>query len=120
MLSIRSSADLARAFDGLLELELRNLLALRRDQLIAGGEGDLGDYAHFVVQRFGDTLADVEAEVGFPLTGDAAPIEWVERHPGGWLEAAIITDDDGFALVVIVRECVSTDFDLLAALRAHA
>ena len=120
MLSIRSSADLARAFDGLLELELRDLLALRRDQLVAGGGGDLGDYAHFVVQRFGDTLADVEAEVGFPLTGDAAPIEWVERHPGGLLEAPIITDDDGFAVVVIVRDCVSTDFDLLAALRAHA
>lgn len=113
MISIRSSADLAQAFDGLLEPELRRLLALRRDQLAAGGGADLGELAHFIVARPPDTLAAVEAEAGLPLDH----VEWTERHPGGWIEAPIVTDDDGFAVVVIARDCVTTDADLLQALR---
>ena len=119
MISIRSSADLARALDGPLEPALRALLALRRDQLLAGGGADLGDLAHLIVVRSSDKLAAVEAEAGFALAGNDAPVEWVQRHEGGVLEAAIVTDDDGFAVAIFARDCVCTDPALLLALLAH-
>lgn len=120
MISIRSSADLARALDEPLDPAMRALLTLRRDQLTGGGDVDLGDLAHFILARCSDTLPLIVAETGFPLTGDEAPIEWVQRHPGGILEAAIITTDEGFAVVIFVKDCILTDPDLLRALLAHA
>ena len=120
MLSIRSSADLARALEGLMEPALRSLLALRRDQLLAGGGADLGDLAHIIVVRPYDSLAAVEAEAGFPLIGEEAPFEWVLRHPHGILEAAVVTDDDGFAVAIFARDCVTTDAALLVALLSAA
>ena len=120
MISIRNTADLARAFDGPMEPHLRALLTLRRDQLLDGTEVDLSELVHIIVVQHSDRLADVEAEAGFPLTGDDAALEWVERHPGGWVEGAIITDDDGHAVSIFVPDCIRTDPALLLALLAHA
>lgn len=120
MLTIRSSADLARALEDPLDPDLRRLLTLRRDQLIDGAEADLGELAHFIIVRRDDLLAAVETEAGFALSGDGSAVEWTQRHPGAWLEAAVVTNDDGFAVVVIARDCICTDPDLLLALLAHA
>ena len=93
MLSIRSSADMDRALDGPMDPQLRRLLTLRRDQLLANVNIDLGDVAHIIVAFRSDTLATVEAEAGFSLTGSDAAVEWVgapsvplgrgRRHPDG-------------------------------------
>lgn len=118
MLIIRSSADLWRALDIPMNAGLAALLRLRHDQLTLEAGLDLASAARFVVAGPGDTLSAITAEAGYPLAGDEAPIEWAELHPDGWIEAAIITDDDGFAVVVIASpDC---DPNLLAALLAHA
>ena len=44
----------------------------------------------------------------------------MRRHPSGILEAAVITDDDGFAVALFVKDCIFTDHDLLRALLVHA
>ena len=119
MLSIRSSADLARALDGPMDPDLRRLLTLRRDQLLDGADLDLGDLVHIIVVCRCDTLASVEAEACFPLTGDDAPIEWVERHNCRWVEVAAILNDD-FGVAIFVPDCVTTDPALLLPLLAHA
>lgn len=116
MISIRNDDDMARAFAGALDPDLRSLLALRRSQL----PDPLHEQARFVVVQREDSLDIVEKEAGYPLTADAPPWDWVERHPGGWIEAPIITDDDGFAVVILARDCITTDPALLFALRAQA
>lgn len=120
MLVIRSSADLARALADLPDPNLRHILTLRRDQLVGGGAADLSTFAEFVVAQPGDRLAEIEAAIGFRLIGDEGALEWTERHLGDWIEAPIVTDDDGFAVVVLAHNCPSTDPDLLAALLAQA
>lgn len=120
MLTIRSSADMARAMEGPLDPDLRRLLETRRDQLTGGTGAELTSFAHFVVVQRGDQLSTIETETGFRLAGDESAIEWVERHAGGWLEAPVVTDDEGFAVVVIARDCICTDPDLLLALLARA
>lgn len=119
MISIRSSADLARALNGALDSDLRRLLVQRRDHLLDGGDTDLGELVHIIIAQRFDVLADLEAEAGYPLAGDEAALEWVERHPGGWLEAAVITSDD-HATVLFCADCICTDPALLLALLAHA
>ncbi len=116
MITIRTDVDLEQAMAGALDPGLRMLLSLRRSQL----PGPLHEQAHFIIVERGDSLAAVEKEAGYPLTVDAPPWDWVERHPGGWIEAPIITDDDGFAVIILARDCITTNPALLFALRAHA
>ena len=128
MLSIKSSADMANALTAPLDPAVRRLLLLRRDQLLDGIDADIGEFAHFIVARRGDTLAAVEAEAGLPIATGAvdgvrfpdrrfvAPFEYVERRDG-WLEAVVVLNDDGFALVLFVADCICTDPDLLSLLR---
>lgn len=118
MISIRSSADMARAMAGPLDPDLRRLLMLRRDQLLRDTDADLGEYVHFIVVRTGDTIATVQAEAGVPV-GTDNHYEWIERH-GAWLEAVTITDDDGFAVVLLVPDRIGIDTALLFPLLANA
>lgn len=119
MISIRSSADLERAMADPMDPDLRRLLALRRDQLLDGGDADLGELVHIVVvEPRRDTLAAVEAEAGVPLAGGGWT-EWVRRD-GAWLEAVTITDDGGFAVAVFVPDLIGVDPDLLLPLLAAA
>ena len=119
MISIRSNADFDRAMADPMDRDLRRLLTLRRDQLLTGADADLGELVHLIAANRRDTLAAVEAEAGFPLVGKEAPIEWVQLHPCGWVEAAAMLTDD-FALAVFVRNCVSSDPALLLPLLARA
>lgn len=130
MLIIDSTAAMAVALDQPLDPALRRLLTTRRDQL--AGAGELGDAARFLVVEPRDTLADVEAELGFPIVSgveegvcldapDAVPCwEWAEHHDGGCLEATFLFSDDGAADVLLVCTGQGIDPDLIALLRHHA
>lgn len=116
MISIKSSADMARALASPIDAELWRLLALVRDRLLEYEGYDLGELAHVIIVKPGDALAAVEAEAGVALTGD--PFEYVEHHEA-WIEAAIILSDDGFGIALLVADDPATDATLLAALRQH-
>ena len=130
MISIKSTADMARALSLPIDAELKRLLALRRDQLLAHDGYDLGALAHFVVVEPLDTLASIEGVVGVPLSanlvdgsklgdlGFTANFEYVARH-GTWFEAVMILSDDGFGVVLFVPDRPDTDTTLLALVRDH-
>ena len=118
MISIHNSADLARALADPLDPALRRLLELRRDQLTAGTDADLGDLVHIVVAQPVDTLAALEAEAGVPLGADNH-FEWTERH-GWWLEAVTVLNDDGYAVALFVPDRIGIDPALLLPLLASA
>ena len=115
MISIRSSADMARTLAGALDPPLRQLLALRRDQLLEHEGYDFGELAHFIVVQAGDTLAAIETEAGFPLAFPA--FEFVTRH-GRWLEAVLIVSDHGFGIALFVPDRIDIDPALLLPLLA--
>ncbi len=131
MISIRSSAEMARALALPLEPELLELLALRRDQLLEYDDFDLGELAHFLVVEPAETIAAIEGVVGVPLTtnlvdgrklgdpGFTANFEYVERH-GAWFEAVTIVSDDGFGIVLLVPDRPGIDPVLLGLVRDHA
>lgn len=131
MISIRSTADMARALASPIDVELKRLLALRRDQLLACDGYDLGELAHFIVAEPFDTLAAIEGVVGVPLStnfvdgsrhgdpGFTANFEHVERH-GAWFEAVMILSDDGFGIVLFVPDRPGVDAALLKLVRDHA
>ena len=130
MISIRSTADMARALALPIDAELKRLLALRRDQLLAHNGYDLGELAHFVVVEPLDTLASIEGVVGVPLSanlvdgsklgdlGFTANFEYVARH-GTWFEAVMILSDDGFGIALFVPDRPDIDQILLGLVRNH-
>ncbi|AJA09817.1 hypothetical protein SKP52_14675 [Sphingopyxis fribergensis] len=131
MISIHSSADMARALALPLEPDILELLALRRDQLLEYDDYDLGELAHFLVAEPADTVAAIEGVVGVPLAtnlvdgskygdpGFTANFEYVERH-GAWFEAVTIVSDDGFGIVLLVPDRPDIDASLLELVRDHA
>jgi len=100
--------------------KIKDLLSLRRDQLLTdtNGEYDLGELAHWVVVAQGDTLPVIEASINYPITPDP-PWEWVLDHHGIF-EAPIITSDSGFGVVLIVPDEPGVDPVLLSMLRRNA
>lgn len=131
MISIRSSADMARALALPLEPDLHELLSLRRDQLLEHSDYDLGELAQFLVAEPADTVAAIEGVVGVPLAtnlvdsskyGDPSftdNFEYVERH-GAWFEAVTIVSDDGYGIVLLVPDRPDIDPALLGLVRDHA
>ncbi|MBB3909727.1 hypothetical protein [Sphingomonas desiccabilis] len=129
MLIIDSTAAMASALDQPLDEHLMMLLTTRRDQL--NGSDDLGETARFLVVEPRDSLAEVEAAIGFPLVTDIADgiclddpdtvpsWEWAEHHEGGWIELAFIFSDDGAADVLLVNDREGGDPDLIDLLRHH-
>ena len=120
MLIITDSAMLSDALTSSLAANIKNLLALRRDQLFldTDGEYDLAELAHWIVVMRGDAMPEIEAAVNYPITPDP-PWEWVLDH-GGILEAPIILSDDGFGVVLIVPDEHGVDPELLRLLRLDA
>lgn len=131
MISIRSSADMARALALPLDPDLLELLALRRDQLLEHDGYDLGELAHFLVAEPTDTVTAIEGVMGVPLAtnlvddskygepGFTANFEYVERH-GAWFEAVMVVSDDGFGIVLLVPDRPDIDPALLGLVRDHA
>lgn len=128
MISIRSSADLARVLDeALLDPPLRRLLALRRDQLTGGTDLDLAEAAHFIVVEPHEELVAIEAAAGLPIgsnlvdgkrlgePGFVPSFDYVERH-GQWIEAVTTLNDDGYSLVLFAAQRIDTDPSVLRLL----
>ena len=114
MIIIDSAKALAVAFARPLDTNLARLLMLRRGQL----GGDVQDAACFIILEPPDTLADVEAAVGFPMLLDGVPTwEWAERHDGGWTEVVFVFGDS--ADVVLVPDGDDTDPTLIAIIQEH-
>lgn len=114
MYIIDTAAAMARALDQPLDPDLRRLLKLRRDQM-AGHE----EAARYVVVEAGDTVASIEAAIGFPLVLDDQPAwEWAERHEGKIWEVVLVLSDDGPAEVLIADEH-NSHTDLITLLHVH-
>ena len=119
MINILDSAAFARAMDSPIDPDLRRLLLLRRDQLLAdAGDCDLRDLVQFIVVQPGDTVTAIESAVSYPLIADPA-FEWAVDH-GGWYEAVTILSDDGFGIALFVPDDEAIDAAVLNAVRAHA
>lgn len=116
MLSITSSAAMARVLASPIDLCLRRILVLRRAQLT--DSGDIAHVAHFHVVECEDSTDTIEAVVGYPVVS-APSFEWVADH-GGWYEAVTIFDDDGFAIVLLVPDAQGIDSELIALCREQA
>lgn len=114
MLSLTDRPSIrAAARDPTLDPHLRAALTLRFEQL--GGIG-----ADFHVVQSGDTLADAEAAIGYPLVIDDVPTwEWTQRHPGDVVEIVLILSDDGPAQVLLVPDKQGIDPALIALGREH-
>ena len=119
MIIIASTADMARALASAIDTDLKRLLALRRDQLSGDNDCDLAELARFVIAESFDPIAAMEVGAGVPLAGESPWFEWVEDH-GTLFEAVTITNDDGFAVVLLVPDKPGVDPDLLRLMRDHA
>ncbi len=89
---------------------LRALLTLRMGQL---GPTDDDPSVRFLVFEAGDTLDELEADLGFTPLEAVPSWEWIEAHPG-WFELAYIFSDDGNGAILFVSRAASVDPDLLA------
>lgn len=119
MINIPDSAAFARAMDSPIDPELRRLLRLRRDQLLAdAGDCDLRDLVQFIVVQPGDKVTAIELAASYPLIADPA-FEWAVDH-GGWYEAVTILSDDGFGIALFVPDDEAIDAAVLNAVRAQA
>ena len=124
---IDTAAALARALDQPLDPDLKRLLTTRRDQL-----GGIDNTARFVIAHPGDSLASVEAALGFPIAtnlvdGSVYPDpdftpswEHVRWHSGGWAEVVFILFDDGAAEVLLAQAGQGADPVLSGLLNDHA
>jgi len=131
MLSLRNTASILRAIQPPQEACLRTILDQRIIQLPEGGGGDIGEFAHFLVVRPGDTPSDVQNELGFSILEnlvdgarygslDFEPSwEWIMWHEG-WFELVYVLSDDGFGWVVFIQDDEAVDADLLAVCREYA
>lgn len=115
MIIITNEEQLASAN---LDPPTRALIDGRCRELLTDGLA-LGDIVNWIVIAPGDTLADIERAIGFPIDAAGPPWEWVEDH-GVLYEAPIILSDDGFGLVLIVSDDEGVNATLLAALRRDA
>lgn len=127
MLSISDGEALARALTSSIDVRLKHLLRLRRDQL----GGDITDQAHFAIVQPTDTPADLQRTIGFsvfqnPVDGsrigepEFTPAwEWIEDH-GFAYELCFIMDDSGFAHVIIVTNSEQIDPELIHLCSTYA
>ena len=121
MLSTHDTAAIQTAATNHPDPTLRSLLALRYAQLAPTDDSTV----QFIVFEPGDTLDQLEAELGFtPLQSavdagvfgdpDFMPSwEWIEAHPG-WFELTYVFNDDGDGAIIFVSRAASVDPGLLA------
>lgn len=125
MLSLTTAASMQLVADAYPDAALRSLLALRMAQLAPPDGADIADAVNFLVFEPGDSLCQLEANIGFtPLHNlvdssfygdpDFTPSwEWIEFH-AGWIEIAYVLTDDGFGTVIFVQRADGVEPDLIA------
>jgi hypothetical protein len=117
MLTITSSAAMARALALPINDDLKQLLSLRFHQLMQRGEHDLAELAHFLIVEPGDGIPDIEAALCFPLSVEGEPcFEWILTHDR-LFELTFVLSDDGPAQVLLVEDREGINPDLLSLCR---
>ena len=108
---------------------IRDLVALRFSQILAGEPYDYDRHGYMVVVEPGDTVEQLEQEIGLPVLhglfdDDFTPcFDILEEHCNEQhriYEMVFISNDDGFATTVIVPACEGIPADLLAMCRSFA
>ena len=130
MISIRDSQTMEFALSCPLDPFLKQLLLKRLDMLSEFSDFDLSELAHFVIVEPGDTLATIEAELGFspfvnfvdgaryPDPAFTPSWEWLIDH-GLWFELAFALSDSGFGINLLVPNRPDVDAMLLTLLKAY-
>ena len=114
---------------------IRDLVALRWSQVLAGEPYDYDRHGYMVVVEPGDTVEQLEQEIGLPVLHglfddlpyghpDFTPcFDILEEHSNESStvsEMVFISNDDGFATTVFVPTTEGTDSRLLAMCRSFA
>ncbi len=119
---------------------IHELVCLRWSQILAGEPYDYNRHGYMVVVKPGDTVEQLEQEIGLPLLHglfDDVPFghpdftpcfDILEEHRNESsnaekrriYEMVFISNDDGFATTVIVPACEGIPGDLLAMCRSFA
>jgi hypothetical protein len=114
---------------------IRELVALRFAQVMAGEPYDDDRHGYMVVVEVGDTVEQLEQEISLPILHglfDDAPFghpdfapcfEILEEHRNGntcIYEMVFISNDDGAATALFVPDQEGIDADLLAMCRSCA
>ena len=120
---------------------IRDLVALRWSQVLAGEPYDYDRHGYMVVVEPGDTVEQLEQEIGLPILHglfddvpygdpDFAPCtEILEEHTyengnsnesSTVYEMVFISNDDGFAATVFVPDTEGIPGDLLAMCRSFS
>jgi hypothetical protein len=131
MLSLINMASMLEALSGPLHPVLRHLIVDRMAQLDDDVTGELGDLVHIVVVEPGDTLSVIEEALGFHILdnlvdgvrfgypGFMPSWEWIADH-GSWFELVYVLSDDGFGVVVYVKDDPGIEFDVHAMCQHYA
>ena len=130
MLSLYDSVSMDFALSCPLDPFLKKLLVRRLDMLSEFSDFDLSELAHFVIVEPGDTLATIEAELGFsPFINfvdgakfcdpDFAPSwEWLIAH-GPWFETVFTRSDAGVGITLLVPNRADVEPKLIALFNAY-
>lgn len=131
MLSLYDTATMEFALSCPLDPFLKELLLRRLDMLSEFSDYDLSQLAHFIIVEPGDTLEEIESELGFsPFVnfvdgakfGDHAFIpswEWLIAH-GPWFETVFARSDAGVGINLLVPNSLDVEPQLLALLNAFS
>lgn len=126
---LRSSKSMLEAARTWLDPELRELLSAHVKRLNEYGCYDLSELVNFIVFEWGDTVADMDSALGFPIManrfdggrygeyGFSPSWEVFEEHIN-WFELVYVLSDDGFGVVVFVEK--NSDPELLKMLSFYS
>ena len=131
MISIRDSQSMEFALSCPLDPQLRMLLLKRLDMLSEFSDFDLSELAQWTIVEPGDSLAAIEAELGFspfvnfvdeakyPDLAYQPSWEWLIHH-GAWYEMCYALSDSGFGIILLVPNRPDVEPILLELFNAFA
>lgn len=101
---LRESASIRAAVTSFPEVA--PFVTRRLEELAEYSDYELDQLVNIVITEPGDSLADVNAALGFAAEHRAA--DTIDSHPG-WYEFAYVLADDGFGVVLYVPKEVAID-----------
>ena len=126
---LRDSKSILEVAKECLEPELSELLFAHVKRLNEYGGYDLSELVNFIVFELGDTVADLDSALGFPIManrfdgsrygkyGFSPSWDIFEEHIN-WFELVYVLSDDGFGVVVFVEK--QSDPELLKMLNFYS
>ena len=131
VISIRNSQSMEFALSCPLDSHLRLLLKRRLDMLSEFSDFDLSELAQWTIVEPGDSIATIEAELGFspfvnfvdearyPDLAYQPSWEWLIAH-GTWFELCYALSDSGFGIILLVPNRPDVEPALLELFDAFA